>query len=82
MCVNLACMLSPVLCMQELYLRLEVAADFRPAIALGCYWILACTLLEIVLFLAMTTRQRWALARAQVTTIPHGTYGQGCSSKF
>jgi hypothetical protein len=54
---------------QELFLRLEVAADFRPAIALACYWILACTLLEILLFVVNATRRRWTSLRSKVRTV-------------
>ena len=49
----------------ELVLRLRLAADFRPLVRLACYWLMACALLEIALFLLAATRLQWRRLRAK-----------------
>lgn len=49
----------------ELVLRLRLAADFRPWVRIPCYWLMACALLEICLFLLAATRLQWRRLRAK-----------------
>lgn len=49
----------------ELVLRLRLAADFRPWVRIPCYWLMACALLEICLFLVAATRLQWRRLRAK-----------------
>lgn len=49
----------------ELVLRLRLAADFSPLVRIACYWLMACALLEIILFLAAATRVQWRRLRAK-----------------
>ena len=47
----------------ELILRWRLAADFSPPVRVACYWLMACALLEIILFLAAATAVQWRRLR-------------------
>ena len=49
----------------ELFLRLQLTADFSPPVRLASYWLMSCALVEIICFIIYSTQRRWEREEAK-----------------